>query len=136
MKNKKYKYDVRFSLKTDTYKWRYQERVTANNEEDAKNIIKEKVKNATNIRVKKAQDYICWTYRQIKNDKGEYFLQKNYYCGYLNLHQLGKAAKLDEKIENAKRFENQTQLKEELKHINCKVAEFKIEKIEGMSEYE
>lgn len=129
MKNKKQKYDVRFSLKTDVYKWRYQERVTANNEEDAKNIIKEKVKNATNIRVKKAQDYICWTYKQRKNDKGEYYLNKEYYCGYLNLKPFGIARQLSEKIEDAKKFENQTQLKEELKDINCKFAEFKIERV-------
>lgn len=132
-------YDVRYSQGIDRYHMvRYQERIKAKDKENAKNIIKEKrgkersEEKMTNIRVKEAQDYICWTYKSHKNDGKIYFVKK-YYCGFTDLKIFGIAKIYCEELEQAKRFETEKDLKDELKFLNEKITNYKIEKVEAVN---
>lgn len=131
------KYDVRFSQGYDrSHSWRYQQRVEAKNEEDAKNkIIKECKKErpdekVMNIRVNEAQDFICWTYHSVKNAvTNAYSFERTYYGGYLDLPVFGKTVMYESDKEKAKRFQTEYELKNEIKSVGRKITEYKIEKI-------
>lgn len=130
------KYDVRFSQGfCRSHSWRYQQRVEAKNEQSAINkIIKQCKKErpnekVMNVRVKEAEDYICWTYNSIKLSDGTFGFKKEYYSGYIDLRPFGMGVEFTEKQNEAKKFETEHLLKQEIKAIGRKVSEYKIERI-------
>ena len=130
-------YDIRFSQGYDrSHSWRYQQRVWANNEEEAKEIIINQCKKGRpdekvmNIRVKEAQNFICWAYCSRKQDNDNYIFIKEYYANYFDLRPFGIGVQFSEKQEEAKRFQTEYELKEELKMLGRKISDFRIEKVE------
>lgn len=131
------KYDVRYSQGYDrSHSWRYQIRIEAKNEEEAKQMIISKCEQdrpdekVMNIRIKKAKDYICWTYKSQKEKNGNTSFYKSYYGGYLDLNIFGYGERCEKEKSKAKRFETQEDLKSELKKIGRKISDYKIERIE------
>ena len=132
------KYDVRYSQGFDrSHSWRYEQRVEVESEEEAKKIIIDKCKQerpdekVMNIRVKEAQDFICYTYSTAKIGDGKTIaFIKNYYTGYMDLPMFGKTVIFESKKESAKRFRSEQELKQEIKSLGRKISDFKIEKVE------
>ena len=132
------KYDVRYSQGYHrSYSWRYQTRVEANSEDEAKQKVIDKClkerpdEKVLNIRVNKAQDYICWSYNSTKMKDGTFGFKKEYYGGYLEMPIFGYAVVWENEKEKAKKFMMDYELKDELKKLGRKVGDFKIEKIEA-----
>ena len=127
------KYDVKYTDRFVGYRYgtRYIERVEANDETEAKQIIIDKYKDASLscIKVKEAEDLVCWAYKSYKLDDGKWAFKKEYFGGYIDLHIFGKAPMFSEHIEDAKKYMVIEDLKDDLRRCNQKITEFKIEKV-------
>lgn len=132
------KYDVRFSQGYSRYHcWRCETRVEANNEEEAKTKIIESCKSVRPnekvmcIKVKEAEDFICWTYNSVKLSDGTFGFKKEYYTGYHDLRPFGIACAFSEKKEDAKKFQLESELRDEIKKVGRKLCDYKIEKVKA-----
>jgi hypothetical protein len=121
------KYDIIFQ----SNRVRYIERIEASTKESAKNKLLKKYNDIEKItRIKEAEDFVCYTYKQYKMKDGKYEYKKEYYGGCFKM-PFGYSTIYHQEKENAKRFMIEQELKEELKMLNKQLNQFEIEKVKA-----